>query len=188
MQPKQIIRYVAGVLIGTAVFLCSGCEKKTAFELSAGTKEAAVTEEDVSETAPPSLLYVHVCGAVGKEGVYALSEGDRIIHAVEAAGGFAEDADREAVNLAEPVADGMRIRIPSLTESEGQGAAQDTRININTASETELCTLTGIGPSRAADIVRYREQNGAFLSIEEIMNVPGIKDGLFQKIRDLITV
>ncbi|MBD5465619.1 MAG: ComEA family DNA-binding protein [Lachnospiraceae bacterium] len=144
-------------------------------------------------------IFVHVCGAVLVPGVYELPEDARAFLAIEKAGGFLEDAYEEALNLAKPLEDGEQLFIPTLEEWEqGKGTAaagmeeekatEDGLININTASKEELCTLPGVGESRAESIVSYREANGGFLTIEEIMNVTGIKEGLFGKIKDKIKV
>ncbi len=154
-------------------------------------------------------LAVYVCGAVASPGVYELDEGSRIMDAVEAAGGFSGDADTTYVNLAAKLTDGMKLLIPTIEETANAGKdnsfltyeagtlaeASDTPagnqgglININTATKEELKTLSGIGDSTAEKIIRYREDNGGFSKIEDIMKVSGIKEKLFSKIRDNITV
>lgn len=160
------------------------------------------------ETKP--LIYVHICGAVKEPGVYELEEGSRVFQAVETAGGFSEDAAADYLNMADLVADGMKLAVPTREEVEngdagsaygpgaltggggsaGQGiyGGAAARVNINTAGREELMTLKGIGEARAEDIIRYRENNGKFQKIEDIMNVSGIKDAAFEKIRDDITV
>ncbi|MBR0092787.1 MAG: helix-hairpin-helix domain-containing protein [Lachnospiraceae bacterium] len=141
-----------------------------------------------------TLYYVHVCGAVAREGVYALSAGARVFDAVDAAGGLLDTADGAAVNLAQPVTDGIRIRIPfageDAAEVPGDGDRQTANgcININTATLEELRSLNGIGEKRAREIIRYRETHGAFLRIEDIMQVDGIREKLFEQIRERITV
>ncbi len=151
------------------------------------------TEEDQKElTANLSEeeeegLYVHICGEVCIPGVYAMPEGSRIVDAVNAAGGLSEEADVSAVNLAKEVEDGMQIHIPSTTE-QTVITQKNGKIDINHASLEELCSLPGIGESKASDIIRYRQQNGAFGKIEDIMKVTGIKQGLFEKIREKIDV
>lgn len=148
----------------------------------------AAAEQPVGEA--PSVISVFVCGAVTRPGVVELPEGSRVNDALEAAGGFAEDASREQVNLAAKVSDGERIFFPtceeaaSMTEEKGR----DGLININTASAEELCMLPGIGASRAADIIRYREREGAFVTCEDIMKVTGIKNSVYDKIKDRIKV
>lgn len=137
----------------------------------------------------PSIV-VYVCGAVHNPGVISLPEGSRICDAVEAAGGLTEEAGEGTVNLAALAEDGEMIRIP--TEEEAAAARQEADskgiVNINTADISGLCTLPGIGESRAGDIIAYRESGGGFKKIEDIMKVPGIKEGAFQKIKDKITV
>lgn len=145
-------------------------------------------------------LVIFVCGAVKEPGVYYLEDGLRIVDAIEAAGGFSEDADKTFVNLAAPLTDGIKLQIPTLEESiEGtSGVAIDSfdnkpdsgsgLININKASKEELKTLPGIGDGIAGKIIDYRTENGNFSCIEDIMKVSGIKDKLFSKIKEHITV
>lgn len=142
------------------------------------------------ETETP--VYVYVCGAVNSPGVVALEPGSRVEDALEAAGGFADAADRSCVNLAARVTDGEQIYFPTEEEAlapEGQRRTADTGlVNINTADAAQLCTLPGIGASRAEDIIAYREENGGFQTEEDIMKVSGIKTAAYDKLRDKITV
>ena len=144
-------------------------------------------------------IYVYVCGCVKRPGVYALSPGARIYEAIEAAEGMTEEADQSYVNLALVVTDQMQIYVPSQAETESGdlvrsgmvGESQDlqgAKININTASASQLDELPGIGPSKAADIINYREEHGSFSSINQLMDIPGIKSGVFDQIKDLVTV
>ena len=164
----------------------------------AGTKKAAAVSE--TEAMAPAFV-VHVCGEVVNPGIYELPAGSRIYEAVKAAGGFTENAEEESVNLASPIEDGVQIRIYSKEETEtlaagaapfdgfeASGEGKEPVVNLNTATKEELMTLSGIGESRAEDIIRYREENGGFQNIEDIMKVSGIKDAAFQKIKDRITV
>lgn len=136
-------------------------------------------------------IYVHVCGQVCRPGVVELPAGSRAWEAVEAAGGLTEDAQDTAVNLAAVVQDGEKLYIPHMGEAVADtvGEAADSGlINLNTADAGRLQTLPGIGESRAADILSYRERYGGFQSIEEIMQVPGIKESIYEKIKDKIMV
>jgi competence protein ComEA len=154
----------------------------------------------------PSPIIVHITGAVIRPGLYSLPPGSRLQDAVQAAGGATQDADLEAVNLAGFIEDGSRIVIPKttpilptestpvITESSraelGTPIIPDSnhRININTANQTELESLPGIGPVLAMKIIAYREANGPFSTIEEIIDVSGIGQATFELIKDLITV
>jgi len=155
----------------------------------------------------PASIFVYVCGAVEKPGVYELFEGGRVVDAVEAAGGFLETADKTYVNLAALLDDGIKLYIPTMQETMESAALQvetfdkestslgsdsagagSGLININSATRDELTALPGIGNATAEKIISYREQHGAFKAIEDIMNVSGIKDKLFSKIKDHITV
>lgn len=155
--------------------------------------DPSATAKNGPEAEPPrATVYVHICGAVAEPGVYALPEESRVIDAVEAAGGLLADAAEEAVNLAEKVTDGMQIVILDQEEADAEAKQEAERtaglVNLNTATKEQLMELPGIGESRADDILRYRESVGGFRTIEEIMQVPGIKDAGFQKIKDRITV
>ncbi len=137
-------------------------------------------------------VYVYVCGAVASPGVVELPAGSRADDALRAAGGFLEEAATASVNLAAPVSDGEMLYIPTRSEAEELRSEESAResglVNINTADSRLLCTLPGIGETRAGDIIAYREANGAFQSVEELMKVPGIKAGTYEKISGLITV
>ena len=152
---------------------------------------------DEKQTA--QVCYVHVCGAVHVPGVYALAEGSRVYEALLLAGGLTEEASERSVNQAELIQDGQMIFVPTTEEAEFGVAAgavsagvaagtADGRVNLNTASVSELMTLPGIGQAKAESIVAYREKNGAFSSVEEIMQVDGIKEGLYTRIKDKIRV
>ena len=142
-------------------------------------------------------VYVYVCGAVNAPGVYELKEGARVFEAIQLAGGLTEAAAADAVNQARVVTDGEQIRVPTVEEAQNQGAGvagevtegtENNKININTAGKEELMMLTGIGEAKAESIMDYREKNGSFTSIEELMQIEGIKEGVFNKIKDDITI
>ena len=154
---------------------------------------------------PPTVapLKVHITGEVNIPGVYDLPVDNRVEDAVRAAGGFTDDADERAINLALPLEDGMKILVPSLTKpphDEMQANENDEKngqrfmpvlgelIDINKASQEELETLPGIGPVTALAIISYRETEGTFIIIEEIQKVDGIGPAKFDSIKDFITV
>lgn len=132
--------------------------------------------QDVSD----DTIYVHICGAVVEPGVYELPGGSRIYDGVNQAGGFDGEADTEAVNLVDVLADGEQIRIPFV--GENVSGAENGLININEADLDTLCQIPGIGESRAQAIVDYRQEHGGFQSAEELMQVPGIKEGIYANI------
>lgn len=159
--------------------------------------QAAPTKEPIA---------VHVIGAVPRPGLYEFAEGARVQDAIDAAGGLLAGANVDTINLAALLEDGQQLNIPF---AEGQGPStsnNDTSlvlpgatntpsvsestdlININTASAEELDSLPGIGPTIAQRIVDYRDENGPFQTIEDIMNVSGIGPSTFDNIKDLITV
>ena len=193
MRYRQERKKLLGMMVLLA--LLSGCGKKAAVYDSAA--EEIVTEGTTAEAADPeeetaASVWVYVCGEVRSPGVYELPEGSRITDAVEAAGGMTEGAAGTYLNLAETVSDGQKIEIPSveMAQTLEEAAAEGTSglVNLNRATEAELMTLSGIGESKAKEIIRYRESKGGFQKPEDLMNIPGIKEGVFNKIRDQITV
>ena len=127
-------------------------------------------------------------------GVYEMEAGSRIYEALELAGGMTEDAVENSMNQAEILSDGQQLYVMSEAEMKEEKmiaeeeAIEDGKVNINRASREELMTLPGIGESKADAIIRYREETGTFNSIEEIMKIEGIKEGVFRKIEDRITI
>lgn len=171
-----------------------------------GDKENAEASESDAES-EEAIIYVHICGAVNDEGVYELKGGDRVIDAIEYAGGFTDEACTDEVNLAQKVVDEQYIYIPTREEinniydgqtnmkisqrisSVTEASSQDgSKVDINTADKAGLMTLTGIGEVKAKSIIEYREKNGAFQSTEDIKKVSGIGEASFDKIKDEITV
>lgn len=202
---------VALLLIGAGYVLATlrGDMQPAAIEIAPPPTTAPTLPTATAPAAPTATSgpwRVYVSGAVAHPAVYELPPGSIIDDAVRAAGGFAAGADPAAVNLAQPVADGMQINVPALGQvaatppaislpaaateppSRMGGVTTAGLININIASQTDLEMLPGIGPSTAANIIAYREANGPFAAIEAIMDVPGIGEGKFEAIRDLITV
>lgn len=160
---------------------------------NASDSDAADTEDVV---ASEDTITVYVCGAVVQEGVYELPAGSRISDALLMAGGYDENALHGYVNLAERLEDGERIYFPDYQELEELGivpissteSSESGLVNINTADAEMLKTLPGIGDAKAADIIAYREEHGAFSSIEDIKNVSGIGESIYNRISSGITV
>ena len=169
-----------------------------------GSESSSGQEEDFAKDVSVEEVYVYVCGSVNNPGVYRLRPEARIYEAIEAAGGLCVDAAAECVNQARKVEDGLKIYVPNKEEAErgweessgasdvsGDGRQTDApsaKVNVNTATVEELKTLPGIGDAKAQSIVSYRQTNGMFQSIEDLMKVEGIKNGVFDKIKDQITV
>lgn len=159
-------------------------------------------------TATAARVRVYVTGAVRTPAVYELDPGSIVDDAVRAAGGFSDEADPTAINLAQPLSDGMQITVPTALESEpqsivvtpsgaGSAVGGPSRlsgdifaglVNINTATAIELEALPGIGPSIAGAIVAYREANGPFATVDALLDVPGIGDAKLAAIRELVAV
>ncbi|MEC1720195.1 helix-hairpin-helix domain-containing protein [Schinkia azotoformans] len=161
------------------------------------TTMAELEKEEVApipEKLKPSIVYIDIKGAVVKPGVYKLEDGKRVLDAIQMAGGFQTDADQIKINLAARVTDEMVLYIPVIGEvidnNIGLPANEvdDGKININTATPSELESLPGIGAAKAASIITFREQNGPFKEIEDIVNVSGIGAKSFEKLKDQIKV
>ncbi|MFC5790305.1 ComEA family DNA-binding protein [Agromyces tardus] len=144
----------------------------------------------------PSLL-VHVLGAVAKPGLVELAPGSRVVDAVAAAGGFTTEADPAGVNLARPVVDGEQLVVRAVGEvappatasgGGGGGAAGDGKVHLNSADLAELDTLPRIGPALAQRIIDWREANGSFTSVDQLLDVAGIGDAVYSGIVDLVSL
>ncbi|HEM6220081.1 TPA: helix-hairpin-helix domain-containing protein [Streptococcus suis] len=159
-------------------------------------------QTDGSSTASseePSQLVVDVKGAVAKPGLYTLEEGSRVNDAVKAAGGLTSQSDPKSINLAQKLSDEAVVYVASKDENISVVASttassamsqegNKSKVNLNTATEADLQTISGIGAKRAADIVAYREANGGFKSVDDLNNVSGIGDKTMESIRPYVTV
>lgn len=149
-------------------------------------------------------LYVHICGEVVNPGVYEIKPDERLFVLVEKAGGFTEAAAVDYMNQAQIIKDGDKIYIPSKAEVEETGVSlteqisrtgdtsksdkESKLVDINSATEEELMTLPGIGSSKAKKIIAYREEIGSYETIEQLMDITGIKEGVFNTIKDYVVV
>lgn len=180
--------------------------EKADIQPSAGSAAGGTPSADEAS----GRVYIHICGEVKKPGVYTFSHDPRVIEVVEKAGGFTRKADQTGINLAVSVTDGAQLVIASKEDKKnpaaagtggtsgggdasggtgsGDGDGSGGKININQASKEELMKLTGIGEAKANQIITYREEMGKFQKIEDIMNISGIKEGVFNNIKDDITV
>ena len=182
-----LLGILVGLIFSAAILLITSTPKGTAIQLN--------------PVPTPGPIKVYVVGAVINVGVYSLPRHSRVVDVVQAAGGLDPSADKTAINLAAQVSDGEKIIIASIQSSSSdsstsvkspeltnQEPSKENPLNINTATSEQLDLLPGIGPTRAADIITYRQSNGPFTSIEAIQKVPGIGQTTFARIKDLITV
>lgn len=158
------------------------------------------TEVETNADVTQERIVIDVKGAVTTPGVYEASIGERVIDIIERAGGLLDSADQNNINFAMKVVDEMVLYIPAMGEqsqaivgvaaggSLQEGVAADGKVNLNTASESDLQTLPGIGPSKALAIIEYRETNGSYKSVEELMEISGIGEKTFEKLKEHITV
>jgi len=180
------------------LFLCIsicayGCKRKSYIETKTGDahEKNNVQKDSVKKTSGD--IYIDVEGAVLKPGVYRLKSGSRVYQAIKSAGGLREDASIQDLNQAELLEDGQKIYIFSQNEYETRqqsddGQGDEKYINLNTASADELMTLPGVGKSKAESIIKYREEHGRFKDKKDLMKIPGIKQGVYSKLENLIKV
>lgn len=165
-------------------------------QTSPDTRQSSQKTETLSQT-----ITVDVKGAVQKPGVYDLASGSRVTDAVQKAGGLTDKADQRSINLAQKLADEAVIYVAtedeaspllgsSLVESSHQSPSETTKgkVNLNTATITDLQSISGIGAKRAQDIIDYRDSSGGFKSVDELSNVSGIGDKTLEKLREEVTV
>jgi competence protein ComEA len=168
------------------VTICA-CEKTSEDIIVASEDDQEEMESEESD----SEIFVYVCGEVKNPGVYQMNQEDRIVDAIEAAGGLTKKAAADNINQAQKMEDGQQIYVPSKEDGkESSAGAQDTssekRISINQATKEELMTLPGIGEAKAESIIAYRQEHGNFQKIEDLMNISGIKEGVYNKIKEYI--
>ena len=202
-QKKIVIIVGIIIIIGILYFIYNGIDKKSTDQID--NNMLSIENNTKENEGSKELVIVHITGAVKMPGIVKLPEGARIEDAIDKAGGLTEDADISDVNLAYVLEDGIKIKIPTISEekneeiiinSSGEGIvekeisnnSENKIININKANETNLQTLPGIGASLAGRIVEYRNSNGKFNEIEDIKNVSGIGDSKYENIKNFICV
>ena len=205
LKQRKVIIIIVVVIIGFIVWkLYNKSESFSSEEALISDKNTLSESKNEEEE---DMIIVHITGEVKKPGVVKIKQGSRIEDVISSAGGLTENADISNVNLAYIVEDGVKIKIPSVNEDdntdeyissdsgknviisdEKKEKANTIIVNINTAPQTELEQLPGIGASIATRIIDYRNKNGKFKAIEDIKNVTGIGENKYEKIKDLIKV
>lgn len=205
-QLAGIIMLLIVTVIGSALFYVNS-RPKPVVVVKADERKAASHEKKEEKAATPArepiVLHVHVAGAVTKPGVYTLGDGSRIVDAISVAGGGAPDADEDALNLAAKLIDGQRVYVPKKGEAPqpisgmsiggdysvtGDPAATGGKINLNLATAEQLDSLSGVGEVTAKKIIDHRTKNGPFKRVEDIMQIDGIGQKKFEKLKDEISV
>lgn len=184
-----VVALIVGFVIYTAL--------KTTGNTVGAEAAPVATQRAGAEPTQATEVTVHVAGDVKKPGVITLAAGSRVTDAIEAAGGFGADADTSAINLARILNDGEQILVPVKGEAPpaahgsgpaGEAGGPGTKIPLNTADVTALETLPGVGPATSAAIIKYRDENGPFSSIDQLDDVPGIGPATLERLRPLVTL
>ena len=195
IRNRLIRRTLCCILLAVFVTGCGKQNSEVKIETTTNTKKL----ENTKESSPKQKkIFIQITGAIQKPGVYEVNEGDRIFQIVAQAGGLLEGASFESVNQAMIAMDGQVIHVLTKDEyqqnqipsngNESMQEQQNSKVNINRANQEELMTLPGIGEGKAKQIMEYRQENGPFSQIEDIMKISGIKEHLFEKIKDAICV
>jgi competence protein ComEA len=195
-----VVAAVVGAVVVVALLAWPG-GGGTADRVVAPTLPFVSTTVESTGDEPPTELVVHAAGAVASPGVYRLSPSARVADLVAAAGGLAPDADGDRVNLASPLADGVRLYVPRVGETapppvdggiDDVGSSGDGTdgglVDINRASAKELEELPGIGPATSAAIVSHRDEHGPFRAVDDLIDVRGIGPAKLEQLRDLVRV
>ncbi|CUB10703.1 ComE operon protein 1 [Bacillus cereus] len=193
--PKKWLGLVA--IFGTVLFLLFW---KTNEHTAQSVITTDVQAKDIEKKSKPKtsdtkqekkIIVIDMKGAVVKEGVYEMKEGDRVKDAIEKAGGFLPEADRVKINLAQMVQDQMLLYVPNKNEQGQEVAAAskgEGKVQINAASKEQLEKITGIGSRKAESILKYREEHGPFQKIEDLLEIDGIGAKSLEKIKDQIII
>jgi competence protein ComEA len=180
---KQLLIALAGVVAVVSLVLVAVNRPEPP------TGEFSVSADETSNEVSQQFLYVHVVGEVQSPGMYQLPIGARLVDAVFAAGGLTEEADNASVNLARELTDGEQIIVFSISqEGEAAGSTASGLVSLNRAGDKELEELPGIGPALAGRIIAWREANGGFKSVQDLLKVSGIGENLLAGLVDLVTL
>lgn len=178
-----------GIAVLVSALGAHGSTQSVAPPTSSATPGATAPSRSASGGA---TIYIHILGAVARPGLYLLTDGDRAVDAVGAAGGFTATADQSGLNLARLLVDGEQILVPNVGEAPvgiAPGAtATGGKVNINTADETALETLPRVGPAMAKRIIDWRNKNARFTALEDLMSVTGVGQKTFDSLKDLVTL
>lgn len=196
IQGKWIAIAIGLLLIVLGVFLFRNDNQQAELIFPNEMEENKIETDEEREVNVVVDLVIDVKGAVQEPGVYTMNEGDRVIDVIEKAGGFQSEADENLINLAELLKDEMVIYVPKKGEdvtalqsvATHVAGENEDKVRINSASPEEIQTLQGIGPAKATSIIKHREENGKFNSVEDLLEVSGIGEKTLENIKDHIVI
>ncbi|MEU4015556.1 ComEA family DNA-binding protein [Microbacterium sp. NPDC028030] len=189
--PRRRLRLSVGAAVVLALVVLSAAVGFGLLRGQAPPSDSLSLTDVTTTDAPSGELYVHVLGAVAQPGLYVLDLNARLVDALAAAGGTTDEADLAAVNLARTLEDGEQIIVPTVgvaTDAPVADAPGDDRVDLNSADQEALETLPRIGPALAERIIAWREDNGRFRSVDDLLAVPGIGEKLLAGLRDAVRV
>lgn len=200
-QKIIVVILVTVMLVVIGYYIIRKTEKYDYSEIEKVSNIMEENKEVLDDNVAEDKIIIHITGEVEEGGVIELEKGARISDAIEEAGGITEEADLSNVNLAYSLSDGQKVKIPNINEKTEEvvieekageniiieeNKSKEEKVNINKATQTEIETLPGIGPSTALKIINYRKEHGKFEHIEDIKNVSGIGDSKFENIKEYI--
>lgn len=193
---KRIIAIIIAIFICTIIGLILIYKLEDNYTEYENIEILDTTSEEIAPM--QKNIKIHISGQTNYNGILELTEGSRIDDAIKKAGGLTQNADINKINLAYELSDGQKLYIPRKDEEENkeyvteksglENEEKDEKININKATQTELETLPGVGPSLAMKIIKYRKENGKFTNIEELKNVSGVGENKYEQIKELIKI
>ncbi len=193
-RPRAHLKLGVGAAIVLGLVVLSGAVGLGILRGQTAPTQVVGASDAGTATVAPADVYVHVLGQVARPGLYVLEQGTRVADALAAAGGTLDDADLQAVNLARLLSDGEQIVVPQIGavaapgSSAATGSSADALIDLNSADQPALETLPRIGPALAERIIQWRDENGRFASVDDLLAVPGIGEKLLAGLRDKVRV
>ena len=193
------------VILGAMLFMFTPSVDNQLHIMSAGEQKAnreGSYSDSLFEAVPERTIFIHVAGSVSAPGLYELQEGARVNDAIKLAGWFTDEADQTSLNLARALTDGEQLFVPSKNSESGSVSSNASisfnsnanvsgtvpKINVNRANEGDLQSIPGVGPSLAAKIIKDRESNGPFASVDDLTRVSGIGEKKLESMREFITI
>ncbi|MBU6080695.1 MULTISPECIES: helix-hairpin-helix domain-containing protein [Allobacillus] len=194
IQKKWLIYVLIFLLLLIALFLFQQNPETSSIVIEEPIEAEEEVTNSIDDSIESKIIWVDIKGMVEKPGVYQLKEGDRVKDAIQVAGGFLKDADELMVNMAALIQDEMVIYVPAKGETEDAnifstgGKVEEGKVRINSAGLDEIMTLPGIGEQKAKSIIEFRDTNGKFQSVDDLLQISGIGEKTLERFREMVIV